>query len=380
MRAVADERLNVLVDDRLIAALVEGHAAPEAVAEELDYAVEALGSLTPYLRQEWRIDQLERLEAAAKLILHHNFMHGVDGAAALQIAQFQKSISFLLKYKPYAVKCASPLGYSVFLQNPREGFSFQRHLVHKTEVFHIVRVMAGGFVFLCDFDSWREIYDPVGFEQWLGGRPDDRYERFRYRPAPGDVFVIDELNVVHTIVGCVVEEFATVSTDMVDRLHDQNAGRDIPPYFNRDRTMSQLRELAYPESSRLVQAGVGEEHEPARIAPLRLDGGSARVLVDAFVRGCHYRIDEARRGPVLHDPVRATSVYVTSGSGRVRIGDGAAPGRDHADSIAVAAGDLLLIAPDVPYAPSSDGTMPLAFTEHRIRPEVAFSPRAEHAT
>ena len=171
-----------------------------------------------------------------------------------------------------------------------------------------------------------------------------------------------------------------MSTDMVDRLHDQNAGRDIPPYFNRDRAMRQLRELAYPESSRLVRAGVGEEHEPACIDPLGLDGGSARVLVDAFVRGCHYRV-EARRGPLLHDPVRATSVYVTSGSGRVRIGDGAAAtGRDHADCISVAAGDLLLIAPDVPYEPSSEGTMPLAFTEHRIRPEVAFSPRAEHAT
>ena len=368
------------LDDRLVAALVEGDAAPEAVADELDHAVDALAALAHHLRQEWRIDQLERLEATAKLILHHNFARGVDDAAALQIAQFQKSVGFLLKYKPYAVKCASPLGYSVFLQEPREGFSFQRHLAHKTEVFHIVTAMPGGFVFLCDFEAWREVYDPVGFERWLAGRPDDRYERFRYDPAPGDVFVIDELNVVHTILGCVVEEFATVSTDMVDRLHDQNAGRGIPPDFGRARAMRQLAELAYPDSSRLVQAGVGREHEPCRIEPLRLDGGSMRVLVDDFVRGCHYRIDEGSRGPVLHDPARAASVYVTSGSGRISIGADGAARRDAAQSIAVAAGDLLLIAPNVPYRPTSHGPTPLAFTEHRILPEVAFSPRAEHAT
>ena len=40
-----------------------------------------------------------------------------------------------MKYKSYAVKAATPLGYSIFLQNQGQGFSFQQHLVHKLEGF-----------------------------------------------------------------------------------------------------------------------------------------------------------------------------------------------------------------------------------------------------
>jgi len=43
------------------------------------------------------------------------------------------------------------------------------------------------------------------------------------------VFIISELGVVHTVMGCVLEEYATVSTDMVERLHDQNIGRRFHP-------------------------------------------------------------------------------------------------------------------------------------------------------
>lgn len=367
------------MDEALITALIEGAAAPETVADELHYAVDALPLLAPYFKQEWTIEQLERLEAATKLILHRNFVRGVDTVGAVQIARFQKEIGFLRKYKPYAVKCASPLGYSLFLQNPGEGFSFQRHLTHKVEVFHVLRVMPGGFVFVCDYTAWSEDYDRAGFEQWLEGRPDDRYERFRYQPAPGDVIVIDELNVVHTIVGCVVEEFATVSTDMVDRLHDQNAGRKIPEHLSRERVTSDLSQLAYPARSRVVQAGVHKGHQPSHIAPVELDGGSVRTLIDDFVRACHYRIEQHGRGPALHDAARATSVYITSGSGQVVVGHERASRAHTARGIPVSAGDLLLIAPNIPYQPVCSGKIPLEFSEHRISPDVAFAPSAEHA-
>ncbi len=60
-------------------------------------------------------------------------------------------------------------------------------------------------------------------------------------PRPGDVIVIDKLSVVHSVVGCVLAEFATVSTDMVDRLHDQNEGAPIPAEFTRAFSEERIR-------------------------------------------------------------------------------------------------------------------------------------------
>ena len=79
---------------------------------------------------------------------------------ARKLASLMKDIGLFFKYKPYAVKASHPLGYSIFLQRPLEGFSFQNHLEHKTEVFHILEVMPGGFVFLCKYEDWQKHYEP----------------------------------------------------------------------------------------------------------------------------------------------------------------------------------------------------------------------------
>ena len=84
-------------------------------------------------------------------------------------------------------------------------------MTHKTEIFYILDVQPGGFVFLCDFADWQRIYRRDTFLAWLNGARDERYERFKFVPRPGDVVVIDRLNVVHSVVGCVLAEFATVS-------------------------------------------------------------------------------------------------------------------------------------------------------------------------
>jgi hypothetical protein len=350
-----------------IDAVVAGTMSAEEAAAKLDAGVVALPALADYLSQDLPIDALERIEALLKAVLGAACAGPLSGAEARAIALFQQQVGFLLKYKPYAVKCANPLGYSLFLQNPGEGFSFQRHTEHKVEVFHVVDVHPGGYAFVCDYAAWQEVFEPESFARWLGGAPDERYDRFRHELEPGDVLVIDELNVVHTVIGCVVEEFATVSTDMVDRLYDQNSRTEIPGEFDRGFVRARLEELSYPASSRVVY---GPGRGPVPSVPV--EGGSVRVLADSFVTARAYTIDAGATGPSLTDVDRAASVYVTGGAGSIVItADGEQPGE--VEPIAVAAGDLLTIVPGVSYRPTSTGGSPLTFSEHRIAPSVAFS-------
>ena len=195
--------------------------------------IRSLPVLVEFLHEDLPIERTERLEALVKLVLRETLNGPISGEEARSIARFQKELGFVLKYKSYAIKASAPLGYSIFLQKDGEGFSFQRHVEHKLEVFHILSVKPGGYVFLCDFEDWKRSYTKDSFERWLAGENNPAYDRYKFVPAPGDVFVISTLGVVHTVVGCVLEEFATVSTDMVDRLHDQNAGKKIPADFTR---------------------------------------------------------------------------------------------------------------------------------------------------
>jgi mannose-6-phosphate isomerase-like protein (cupin superfamily) len=353
-----------------IDALVAGTRSADDVAQDVDAGIEMLPALVPYLKGDLPIEALERIEALVKAIIDDSCKRRVTGAEARRIALFQQQVGFLLKYKPYAVKCANPLGYSLFLENPGEGFSFQRHTEHKVEVFHIIDVLPGGYAFLCDFDEWQQVFEPESFARWLGGAADERYDRYRYELSAGDVLVIDELNVVHTVIGCVVEEFATVSTDMVDRLYDQNASAQVPADFTREFVRSRLAEIRYPSASRVVH---GES--PGEIVAERVEGGSVRVLSDSFVTASAYSVDPRSTGPALHDRERAASVYVTGGAGEFVIADAeemAAPTAPPA--IAVAAGDLLTIVPGVHYRAINRAGEPLTFSEHRIAPGVAFGP------
>lgn len=338
-------------------ALVAGTTSAEDVARDADAGIDMLPELVGYLTGDLPIDALERIEALVKAILFAACKRSATAAEAREIALFQKRVGFLLKYKPYAVKCANPLGYSLFLQNEGEGFSFQRHTEHKVEVFHIIEVLPGGYAFMCDHDMWREVFEPDSFARWLEGAADERYDRFRYELSPGDVLVIDELNVVHSVIGCVLEEFATVSTDMVDRLYDQNSRTDIPAEFTRAFVRRRLAEIRYPSESRVVYGGGSVETRP-------VEGGSVRVLADSFVSARAYSIEGA--GPVLHDAERAASVYVTGGAGEFQLAD--------TPAIPVAAGDLLTIVPGIRYQAVARGGDPLTFSEHRIAPEVAFKP------
>jgi mannose-6-phosphate isomerase-like protein (cupin superfamily) len=341
-----------------------------------EHGLEALPALETYLTSDLPIGALEGYEAILKAVLRREMAGPVSGAAARSIADFQRRVGLLLKYKSYAVKASSPLGYSIFLQNPGEGFSFQRHLTHKTEVFHILDVHPGGFVYLCTGDQWERSYDRERFTAWLAGERDEPdYERFRIPARPGDVFILDQLGIVHTVVGCTLEEFATISTDMVDRLHDQNQGRPIPPAFSKDFVRQRLQTLHTPPASRLVVPGGVDDRGALRIeplAPLHAPGGTRTVLADGFVVATLYQIEPGAESAPGHDACCATSLYVRQGTGQALLGTAAELAAGTIPAIPLAATDLLTIPPGLHYTFINEGPTPLHLVEHRIRPEVAL--------
>lgn len=331
----------------------------------------ALPVLKDFLHRDLDIDKTEAVESLLKRVIGAAFDGRMSGAKARELALFQKDLGLLFKYKSYTVKAASPLGYSIFLQNEGEGFSYQCHRTHKTEVFHILEVKPGGFVFLCHYEDWVRNYDRAAFDAWLQGEPHSFFDMCRFTPEPGDVFVISELEIVHTVVGCVLEEYATVSTDMVDRLHDQNAGRPIPAHFNRSYSEAGLRNLKLPAGHRKV-----ELLEPGRpispIEPKPIEGGEQYVLTDSFVTASRIRLDARAVGAVLRFGDQAAFLRIFGGAGSVALVDETELGQLDDLEVSVTPGDTLLTPPGIHYRIRNSTDEPLEVSEHRIRPEVAF--------
>jgi mannose-6-phosphate isomerase-like protein (cupin superfamily) len=341
----------------------------KSIQEVVGHGVRALPVLGEFLHRDLPIEHTERLEGLVKAVLRAILTSRVSGRDARDIARFQQQLGFVMKYKSYTIKASTPVGYSIFLQNEREGFSFQRHIVHKLEVFHILRVKPGGYVFLCDYEEWKSAYKTDAFEHWLAGEPNATYDRYRFVPHAGDVFVISELGVVHTVIGCVLEEYATVSTDMVDRLHDQNAGKGIPSAFTRANAEAALRTIKAPAGNRLVRGFADRKVEP--IAPVAVPGGERITLCDSFVRAARYVIRPGEEAALDRDEHRATLLRFFSGPGSVVMGDGTEQGRS-IPRIAFESADLIFIPPGIEYAVRNEGDGYVEYSEHRIAPDVAF--------
>jgi len=356
--------------DRAITESVRDPADVAAGAVIREAGLGALPVLAERLSADAPIEVVERFEAILKSVLLEGLSGGVSGATAREVARFQQELGFLFKYKSYAVKCATPLGYSVFFQRPGEGFSFQRHITRKTEVFHILDVLPGGYAFVCRYEDWAAAYDPASFAAWLAGAGDPRYDAFRFDVQPGDVFVIDQLNVVHTVIGCVLEEFATVSTDMVDRLYDQNLGRPMPPEFDRAWSREQLAALTYPPDARRLTLG-GRPPATAPIAPVAITGGTVRTLADTFVLARHYVVDAST--DLQHDDERATILHVTAGRGRVVVADREEAAFSIPPSLPAGKADVLLIPPGTRYGFVDEGDSPFELSEHRITLAAALA-------
>jgi mannose-6-phosphate isomerase-like protein (cupin superfamily) len=357
-------RIDVLIDDYLR----EPHGMP--VPPELtSQGVALLPTLERHLRTDASIDRIEAVENVLKSILSSLFQGSLNGPECRQLAMFQNSYRFALKYKSYAVKAATPLGYSIFLQAQGQGFSFQQHVTHKTEVFHVLDTKPGAYVFLCEFADWQRQYEPEKFSRWLAGSPDPFFDQRAFRPSPGDVFVISELGVVHTVIGCILEEFATVSTDMVHRLHDQNTGRPIPPLFTREYAESEMLKLTLPEQNRLVDYATWTTRAIPR-TPCR--GGCESVLENSFLRASHRRIESGRDTEIMRSRTNAAIVRIFSGQGTLWLADDSELGRLDDAAIRAGAGDVFLIPPTASYGFRNDGLQPLTYSEQQIDPTVAF--------
>jgi hypothetical protein len=352
--------------------LVFGDGANNNYNALLQHGWDVLPVLAEFLTMDLKIDELEKAEQMLKVILRTHIHDRVTGQEARDLALFQKEIGLLFKYKSYAIKAASPLGYSIFTQKQGEGFSFQQHISHKTEIFHILEVQEGGYVFICDYDEWNQFYEKDAFTEWMDGHPDDRYDRYRIEPTPGDVFVIDKLRMVHTVIGCILEEYATVSTDMVDRLHNQNEGKPIPSYYNRDYARQFIRNISFPIRNRHVSIDTNN-HFVSEIMPVKIPGGCMTRLAAKPVYASRYTIEPFSATECLSDEACAISIYVSHGQGSVIIGDHEEVKKTSPPSIRVGTGDLLMIPKGIYYAFVNEGKESLNLSEHKIPFEVAFN-------
>jgi hypothetical protein len=173
-------------------------------------------------------DQVENIEQAAITMWSDVLTAPVgDRQTLADCADFFSGIGFLYKYKTYGTKIALPFGYSIFDLKPREGFSFQIHTEPKLEAFHVLSSDEDSFIFVSTVEEWNRAGKEWA-EQLAVEHPPDPLPAFAVHPRPGDVTTIAETNVVHTVIGCVLEEYASCSVDAVVRLLDQNHRADVP--------------------------------------------------------------------------------------------------------------------------------------------------------
>src|SRR5262249_10888991 len=128
-------------------------------------ALEQLEALRAPLTSDMPIAALERFEASWKDLLAELLSAPLTGGEARQVAAFQRDVGLLPKYKSYTIKASSPLGYSVFFQEPGRGFSFQQHRHHKVEIFHVLDTRPGSFALLCTLDDWQAHYHEEAFSR-----------------------------------------------------------------------------------------------------------------------------------------------------------------------------------------------------------------------
>jgi hypothetical protein len=89
----------------------------------------------------------------------------------------------------------------------------------------MLSVGPGAGVYLSSMEQW-QAEGLQAVEEWARSGWPIR-SRWAYVPRPGDVVEVSARDVVHTVLGCFVEEFASCSIDVVDRLFDQNQGRPV---------------------------------------------------------------------------------------------------------------------------------------------------------
>jgi hypothetical protein len=195
---------------------------PQLISRPDPLAPHLADSFAEVLEDPMPIEAAEAVERVAKDIFRPYLENpdNTDKTAAHAFAQFFLTLGFVFKYKPYGVKIASPFGYSIFDLNIGQGFSFQLHLEPKYESFHILHSNPDSFLYLSTAAEWVESGESAA-SAWAKGA--GKFDSpFSCVPEPGDVARIASTEIVHTVVGCTLEEYATTSVDAVERLLDQN--------------------------------------------------------------------------------------------------------------------------------------------------------------
>lgn len=328
-------------------------------------AILSLGEIAEELKVDRPIGELEQVEASAKALISSALLSKrLSGNEAIHLAAIVRDLGFLRKYKSYAVKAAHLLGYSIFLQRPREGFSFQIHRDHKVELFHILATHSGARVFICPYSEWRKMYEPSRFTRWLGGASDVEYDRHSLVPRVGDVFRIDQLEMVHTVIGCDLEEYANTSVDMVTRLHDQNSGRPIPPEFNAAYVADRLHSVVLPDVSHAVTGNGMRTPIPEQVIA---HGETVRVLSDEPIMARIRSVSSTAPGRIRRTEEAALALHLWRGTATLRVHDG-----DRGTlPLLLPKGSITLIAPHCSW--SMESVDQLTWSEQEILPSEALA-------
>ncbi len=191
-------------------------------------APHTLTALQLALSRPLHINAVERIESLAKNLWTDTLeptSYSAPIGELLEFTRFFSDLGFFYKYKPYGVKVASPFGYSLFDLKAGQGFSFQVHTEPKLEGFHILRAKESAIAYLSSRAEW----ESTG-AVWARSFTDGSFtttSSYIFEPRPGDIMSILETDVVHSVLGCTIEEFASCSVDAVERLYDQNLRSDL---------------------------------------------------------------------------------------------------------------------------------------------------------
>jgi hypothetical protein len=209
-------------------------------------------------------ETVEAIEAALKCHWRAALDRSSTWETASAFSTAFHRLGFLCKYKSYGVKFSSPFGYSLFTLHDGKGFSVQVHQTAKVEAFHVFRCHDTAYAILSSERDWHATRAEF-LSEWSAGVLEDGPVGFR--PRAGDVMVIDDLGVVHAVIGCVLEEYATTSNDAVLRLHDQNAGAEVRLPERHPDLGEILRPLELAPRSRVRRTKGAWEREPLAERP-----------------------------------------------------------------------------------------------------------------
>jgi hypothetical protein len=345
--------------------MTQGVARPETISE--------VRSLVASLGRDQSIASAESTEDQLKRHVRRLISSGPGSAGYSIAATALADVGLIPKFKSYAIKAANPTGYSIFLQNPGKGFSFQLHPVPKFELFHILATRGFSRVFKMPHALWEEVFEPARIEAWIAGKEDPELDAYAVEPRPGDLFTVESVTDVHTVLGCLVEEFATNSTDLVLRLHDQNAGLQIPTNFSRSQMEEELEAL--PDVS------------PSRFWFLSDRGWANQEVQPRYTPGASHW--EVQCGPLtagwLHlEPEKSTQLScpdghllfarIFAGSARIRFRERRdAPGQ----GVEYHAGACFVLLPGESAVIEAKGTRELQLSLHRAPVDLALGTEGE---